>query len=319
MTTAEPRRHLVERAAEALGHVRTETPVPLTNPVLVDVRHEADAAPILDAPAAPAAGPATGPVPTREAEEGLVRRIRPAPIPDEALRRAGFATLQGHEARSRITEELSVVHHQLLRTIDAAEPAEDRLSHAVLITSAKPGEGKSFCSVNIAGRLAMDTAMQVILIDVDGTKKGSLSELLGQEASHGMDLLAIDPLVRPETLVVPTSIPRLGFMPYGPVPADSSARPSGSRLADALARLARAMPGRVLIVDAPPCLATSEPAAIASVVGQVVVVVQAESTQRGELESALDLLDGCSTLHLLLNRTTMASKDSFGAYDYNGG
>lgn len=241
------------------------------------------------------------------------------PISLDLLRGAGFSANAVGAVRNHVTEEFSVVQYQLLQTIRTIEPAENRLPRMVLITSAKPGEGKTFCSINIAARLASGGSDQILLVDADGKKQGSLTDLLGQSAVPGLRAMATDLMCRPEMMVRPTAIKSLSFISYGPPPSEGLDRPSGVMLAAAIGRLAAAMPGRILIVDAPPCLSASEPAALASIAGQVLMVVGAEDTQRSDVEGALDMVDACPQLQLLLNRTRLTARSSFGAYGYYGG
>jgi protein-tyrosine kinase len=69
-----------------------------------------------------------------------------------------------------------------------------------------------------------------------------------------------------------------------------------------------------VIFDAPPVLASTESTVLAHRVGQIVMVVEAEKTQRRTLEDALTLLNACSNVNLLLNK----SRVSFGAEGYGG-
>jgi receptor protein-tyrosine kinase len=159
---------------------------------------------------------------------------------------------------------------------------------------------------------------QVILVDGDSKQQHSITHLLERDKMPGLRTLAQDPMQRPDMLLAPTGVPSLSFLSYGPAAPGQSGLPSGAMLAQAIARLAAAMPNRIIVLDAPPCLYTSEPAALASVAGQVVLVVRAESTQRDEVEGALDMVESCPNLQLLLNRTRMAPNNTFGAYDYYG-
>jgi receptor protein-tyrosine kinase len=90
-----------------------------------------------------------------------------------------------------------------------------------------------------------------------------------------------------------------------------------------LLRLAAALPHHIIIIDTPPCLAASDPSTLAPIVGQVVIVVQAERTEQREVEAALDMVESCPTLHLLLNQAKLTVSESFGAYGgydgYGGG
>jgi receptor protein-tyrosine kinase len=242
-----------------------------------------------------------------------------APLIDlDTLRNAGFVITGAGAARSRVTEEFSVVQHQVRRTVQTTSSADGRIAQLVLVTSAKPGEGKTFCSMNVAARLALSAPEHVILVDGDGKQQGSLTNLLGQEAKPGLRMLAIDPSLRPEPLLLGTAIERLSFLPYGPGVPGVSDLPSGAMMAAAVARMAATMPNRIFIFDAPPCLYTSEPSALASVAGQVLIVVRAESTQREEVEAALDMVESCPSLQLVLNQTRMATSNTFGAYGYYG-
>lgn len=302
MTVPTPTRHLVERAMEAMqGSLAAEARPRAPG------RAEAPSALAEDPPGATAAREPPRPaVPPR------------APLDLETLRNAGFVVTGAGAMRSRVTEELSVVQHQIRRTVQSTEAAEGRVARLVLVTSAKPGEGKTFCSMNIAARLALGSSEQVILVDGDGKAQGSLTHLLGQEEAPGLRLLSTDPDQRPEEMLTPTVIERLSFMSYGPGTAETSELPSGIMLAAGVDRLAKAFPNRIIIFDAPPCLYTSEPTALASVAGQVILVVRAEATQRDEVEAALDMVESCPTLQLLLNRTRMVTKNTFGAYGYYG-
>lgn len=322
---AEPRpRHLIERAMEAFGGLPASAPPPVPAPAEAAGAAPAEApGPAATEPAAagpaaagePAAGAALAEAPAAEAPRAAPRPA-PPPITFEALRHAGFVGHAHAGTRNRVTEELNLVQQQIQRSIRATEPSEGRITRMMLVTSAKPGEGKTFCSLNIAARMATGAPEQVILVDADGKKEGSLTNLLGQEAAPGLRWLAGDPTLRPDRLPVPTALGRLAFLPYGPAAPDTPGLPSGQMLAAAIGRLAAAMPGRILIVDAPPCLSTSEPAALAAIAGQVAMVVEAQSTQRDEVEAALDMVDSCPTLQLLLNRTRIVAANAFGAYGY---
>jgi receptor protein-tyrosine kinase len=50
------------------------------------------------------------------------------------------------------------------------------------------------------------------------------------------------------------------------------------------------------------------------VVGQIVLVVEAERTQREEVEGAIDLIQACPTIMLLLNKVQRTTRNTFGSY-----
>ena len=69
-----------------------------------------------------------------------------------------------------------------------------------------------------------------------------------------------------------------------------------------------------MILDAPPCLSTSDPAVLAPVVGQILFVVEADRTQRDEVEASLDLIQACPNIAMVLNKQQISSRFTFGAY-----
>lgn len=291
-----PRAHLVERAVEALAGAAEILP----------------ASPPPAQPAAPSQAP-----PAQPAAKAVPPAAPPArpPVSLETMRQAGLVAAPSDAARSRASEEVRVVQTQVLRTLRATPDEAERCSRVVLVTSARPGEGKTFTSLNLAASIAEGGARRVVLVDADGKRDG-LSRLLGCEKQQGLATLAADPRANPAALLCPTEIPGLFLLPCGASAGDGIAPPHGALLAAAVMRLARAMPDHVIVLDTSPCLSTSDPTALASIAGQAIVVVHAETTQRSELEAALDMIEACPSLQLLLNQTRHVASDSFGAYGY---
>jgi protein-tyrosine kinase len=91
---------------------------------------------------------------------------------------------------------------------------------------------------------------------------------------------------------------------------------ASKRMADVLQGLSRRYPDRPIIVDSSPCLSSSNPHVLAPIVGQVIIVVAAGSTQQGDVEAALDLVQNCRHVSLLLNRIASWNLHSFGSYAY---
>lgn len=329
--SAETRAHLVERAFKAMGgSAATGLQGPALDPKVTpvaggtavefpDLAQRAAAAAI----APPGATLRSAPAEPREvpAADAAVSGVRPAPPTFEVMRAAGLVNAPDGGIRMRLAEEFSVIHHQILRTIRTMEaPAEGsgRGRRTVLITSARPGEGKTFCSLNIAVSIAQGRSAPVLLVDADG-KRGSLSELLGLGDAPGLRLLSADPAHSPTALLVPTEQKNLSVLPYGAIVPGVPAVPPGTTVAAAIQRLAAMLPQHVIVLDAPPCLSTSDPSSLAPIAGQVLLVVEAERTQASEIEAALDMVEACPVLQLMLNKTRMNSTDTFGAYGAYGG
>ena len=242
----------------------------------------------------------------------------------QALEQAGLMVARLN--RTRTTEEYRIVIGRLLQALhdgqsEAEPPGSQASSNVVMVTSARPGEGKSFTTLNLGGSIAQNAGESVLIVDVD-SKNNSLSDLLGLSDRRGfLDMIA-DPTLSPDQLIIPSDIPNLSFLALG---SRSVVREEGDgsgweerRLTPPVRRLAERFPQSLILLDAPPCLSTSDPHTLSPVVGQVLVVVEAERTQRSEVEAAIEMVSVCPAITMLLNKVRMNSSHTFGTYDYFG-
>ncbi|MFH5925470.1 P-loop NTPase [Roseomonas xinghualingensis] len=289
--------HLVERAVEAMGNLDgLDMPRPASKPKPPGINDEHAQASRHEGPtpASPPAASSTHPV-----------------LSLDTLTRAGLVALPTR-ARGRVSEEISVVQNQVSRAMKGAVSSGSQ-ARVALVTSARPGEGKSFTALNLAASLATSGAQPVVLVDAD-SKSGSLTHLLGLPDAAGLRIFADNPNLWPNDLLRPTELSQLLFMPYGAPPPNGPDMPPGAAMAAAIQRLSAALPDHAIIVDMPPCLSTSDPSTLAPIAGQVVMVVEAECTQRDELEAALDMVESCPTIQLLLNKAQLTASSTFGVY-----
>lgn len=290
-----PRTHLAERAVAAMGPLRgveTLAPDTLAPPGLASTSQ----APLREVP--------------RNAESFAQAPVAPPPAVDmQALRDAGLAFEPQAEARTRLAEELALIQNQVLRAMPPVDAARNATTcrQLVMLTSAKAEEGKSFMALNLAASLAAGTGQPVLLVDVDG----GVSQQLGLADAPGLRALAQDPAQPVSLLLRTTAITGLSVLPYG-ARQPGQAAPSSAALAAALRAVAVALPRHVVLLDTPAALSSSDAPTLAAMVGQVLLVVRAEQTPRDAVEAALDVLEACPVLQLMLNQSRMSSDDSFG-------
>jgi len=184
----------------------------------------------------------------------------------------------------------------------------------ILVCSAQPNEGKTFCAVNLALSLASERDTEVLLVDADVAKPEVLSTL-GLEGGAGlMDALA-DPALDVERLIIRTDIAKLSVLPAGRAIRDDTELLASARTKAVLESLATSNPNRIVIFDSAPALAASPASVLALHVGQVLMIVRADRTTEAELKDALALVDGCANVSLLLNASSyFGGTRSFGSY-----
>ncbi len=228
-----------------------------------------------------------------------------------ALERAGM--VDWSRTRSRLSEEFRLVQRQILRNAFAPPGADPGFTNLLMVTSARPGEGKSFTAVNLAGSIARQGNNHVLLVDAD-SKRDSICYPMGLADAPGLLDLAANPKLDPASLIVKTPIEQLSVLPIGRERERSPVLFSSHEMIRLIKNLGRRYSDRLLVLDAPPCLSTSDPAVLAPVVGQILFVVEAERTQRGEIEASIDLIQSCPTIALMLNKQQISSRYTFGAY-----
>jgi protein-tyrosine kinase len=227
-----------------------------------------------------------------------------------ALERAGMFDWRGE--RRRILEEFRLVQRQLLRAAFETT-AQPGIANLVMVTSARPGEGKSFLSLNLACSIALQGDYDVLLIDCDPSRQ-SICQALGLVDASGILDLAADPRLGADDVILRTEVENLSVLPIGSERGRSSELLASRHIAQLLQQLGHRYANRLVILDAAPCLSTSDPAALASAVGQILMVVQAEQTQREEVEAALELVQACPSIMLVLNKAHASNRHTFGAY-----
>ena len=87
-------------------------------------------------------------------------------------------------------------------------------------------------------------------------------------------------------------------------------------VAATLERVALRFPDKVGILDSAPCLVTGDAFMLASVVTEIAMIVQAERTQREQLETALEMLRACPNILLVLNKARRGKAKAFGGNYY---
>lgn len=225
------------------------------------------------------------------------------------LRQAGMITPDSE--RTQIAEEFRLVKRPLL--INAfSNAATAKNANLVMVTSSFPGEGKSFCAINLAISIAMEMDHTVLLVDAD-VSKPSVPSFLGFKAEKGlMDVLLDDKLVLSDVLLR-TNIEKLTILPAGQGHRRATELLASEMMNRLLQELAYRYRDRIIIFDTPPLLASSESRVLASHMGQIVMVVEAEKTTHEALREALHQIDSCEIVGLLLNKgNTVRGMDYYG-------
>ena len=286
-----------------------EAPVPVIDPV-APIMLDPKPAPEPDAIAAPEPVVEPEPLPRGRIRTGAEVELETAPAGEQPsmvvidralLAEQGF--LVPGAGVDALAEEFRMVKRQLLITARAVAGVDSSRARMILVTSAKPNEGKTFCAINLALSMAAEQDVEILLVDADFAKPDILKRLGQDDALGLLDALA-DPALDVESCVLRTDIPKLSLLPAGSKSARDTELLASDRARDMLARLANADARRIIIFDSPPVLAATPASVLALHVGQALMVVRADKTTEGDLREAVSLIGACEHIQLTLNNVT---------------
>ena len=220
-------------------------------------------------------------------------------------------------ARTPTAESFRQIKRHIVANV--ANPKAEPGTNLVMITSALPGEGKTFCSINLAFSLALEMDRTVLLVDADVAKPSVLTAL-GVDAKGGLMDVLLDRSIDLGDVLCKTNIGKLTILPAGTQHRQATELLASEAMRALLVEMAERYRDRIIIFDSPPLLAASESAALAGRMGQILVVVEAGKTTESALKDALHRIDARNVVGLLLNKGQSLGSGNYGSgYGYGYG
>lgn len=301
---------LIEQAALRLEQLRragAEMPAP---------------SPAAEVAPASVAVPAVSDVPQRaaqpaaaEAPPAPVQKSKSVEIDLDALAAAGIVS--PNAPRSQIADQYRVIKRPLIANAMGKGASVIDNGNLIMVTSSLPGEGKSFTAINLAISIAAELDNTVMLVDAD-VARPSILRVLGLPPSPGLlDLLAGDP-ADVSTMLLKTNIDKLTILPSGSPHERATEMLASDAMNRLLADMGKRYSDRIIVFDSPPLLLTTEARVLATHMGQIVMVVQAEKTLRADVQEALSTIEACPVKMIVLNQARSTMTGGYG-YGYSQG
>lgn len=262
----------------------------------------APAAPSAAAPAAasaPAAAPTVAKTPATPAPapRAPTKRVE---LDLAHMRDSGMVTAAG--GRTTLVEDFRIIKRPLIKRAFAERTPGDKPGNLIMITSSLPGEGKTYCAINLAMSIAMELDHTVLLVDAD-VARPSVLRVLGLPAQRGLMDILLDDKLDLSDVMLRTNVDTLSILAAGTSNARATELLASQTMSTFVTEIANRYPDRIVIFDSPPLLLTSEAHVLASHMGQIVVVVESETTTQHAVKESLRQLEGCSNVNLIYNKT----------------
>jgi protein-tyrosine kinase len=300
---------IIERAAKRIDQARNAAaPATGVTPESAAVRHPlplAPAAPVVPVlPVAPVAPPmSAAPVAAHAVQEAPPatpkQNARKVELDLALMREMGLVTAAS--GRTTLLEDFRIIKRPLLQRAFGERGPQDQPGNLIMITSSLPGEGKTYCAINLAMSIAMELDHTVLLVDAD-VARPSVLRTLGLPAQRGLMDILLDDKLDMADVMLRTNVDTLSILPAGTSTPRATELLASSAMNALVHEIANRYPDRIVIFDSPPLLLTSESRVLASHMGQIVVVVESETTTQHAVKEALRQLEGCSNVSLIYNK-----------------
>jgi len=220
--------------------------------------------------------------------------------------------------RKSIKDEFRQIKRKLLH--NAFGNASKTLHHSnlIMVSSAKPNEGKTFVAINLALSIALEQDKTVLLIDAD-VLRPSISRELGIDEHPGIIDYLLGKSDKVSDIIYDTDIDKLKLIPAGTLHHLSNELLASEKMATFANELANRYPDRIVIFDCPPLIGVTETLVLANLMGQALIVVEESQTSIADIKAATEHLNEDLALGLVLNKAIRSHKDLYGYYGYGYG
>lgn len=227
-------------------------------------------------------------------------------MPREVLDQRMIVGFDGFDARSRA---YNLLRTQLTKILDAKN------WNMIGVTSATPGAGKTFTSVNLAAALSRTEKRTVLLCDLD-MRRGSVLKQLGVGAN-----ITLDDCLRGECDDWRDALFKVNNDHFLVLPTEAELHDpteiiTGERFANLMRDLRGLGPDYLVVCDLPPVFANDDAMLCMAHLDAYLYIVDHGHTTARQIEESLALLAPAQCLGTVLNRYQGGMGDDYG-YGYD--
>ena len=234
----------------------------------------------------------------------------------ELLEQKGFVSTNSQ--RQLINEEYRAIKRKLLD--NAFGPLSKSLnnSNIIMVTSSRPGEGKTFTAINLALSIALEKDKTVLLVDAD-VLRPNVMKTLELKNTEGLMEYLLGECEDISEVMYKTNLDNLRIIPAGKSHHLSTELLASEKMFAAVEEFANRYTDRVVIVDTPPLLGINETAILANLAGQALVVTEESKTKLVDVEHAVKQLNPDMAIGFIVNKSEKVTSDGSGyGYYYAG-
>lgn len=302
---------LIEKAAGKLGQGKENMSI-IEKAAGKLGQSEGEAAPLLETRAMSLSSsmPITSDAPSpRTPDRNIHKQVE---INLSQLHRQGMITPD--QGKTLVAEEFRLIKRPLIKNALNQGTGSIKHGNLIMVTSSLPKEGKTFCAINLAMSIAMEMDHTVLLVDAD-VARPSVLRTLGLKSEIGLMDILLDDKLDLADVMLKTNVETLSILPAGKSHKHATELLASQVMISMLDEISNRYPDRIVIFDSPPLLLTTEASVLASHMGQIVMVVEAETTTQHTVKDALRQIETCANINLVYNKAkTFPGGNYYGYY-----
>ena len=212
--------------------------------------------------------------------------------------------------QSQMAESYRALRTSLLLSNLGAPPK------VIMVTSARPQEGKTTTSINTAIVLAQK-GVRVLLIDAD-LRRPSVHKTLGMGPRSGLSNVLTGSATVQQTITTSPILANLFIMPAGTPPPNPAELLASANMKDLVAELRQQFDH--IVIDTPPTLSVTDAVVLSPRADATILVIRSGQPTKQALRRARDILMqvNAHVAGVLLNAVDLTSPDYYYYYEYQG-
>jgi succinoglycan biosynthesis transport protein ExoP len=212
--------------------------------------------------------------------------------------------------QSQMAESYRALRTSLLLSSLGAPPK------VIMVTSARPQEGKTTTAINSAIVLAQK-GVRVLLVDAD-LRRPSVHKTLGMGPRSGLSNVLTGNATLEQAIAPSPILPNLFVLAAGSPPPNPAELLASSNMKDVLNELREQFDH--VVIDTPPTLSVTDAVVLSPRVDAIILVIRSGQTTKQALRRARDILMqvNAHVTGVLLNAVDLTSPDYYYYYEYQG-
>ncbi len=227
-------------------------------------------------------------------------RTKIQPISHDVLRENKIFALF---TKYKVNDQIKTLRTQVLKKLEKIG------SNVIMITSANPGEGKTFTSINLGVSIAQELDRTVLIVDADLKNPAKdhydfATDFFSMKVETGLADVLSGTIQMDDALINP-GIEKLTILPGGNY-LHNSAELLGSPQMELLVKdIKTRYKDRIVIFDTPAVLTCADPIQLTKFVENVLFVVEEEKTSAEDIRQSMKLLSDINIIGMIINKSKL--------------